>query len=165
MNLLRYLIAAGVFILADPAAHAQNLWLTYALGMSVDDVRHAAPDATAVDDAKLVLPDGARTKLRIANIEIAGRPFSVDFMFTDDKLSHVQLKYIGDDSADAIRSTQTDLVTALRSKYGIEVSRATNNATWISGQTNVTLTTYVFGRSGILQVDYSAGVSKAANKL
>lgn len=165
---------AGLLVLLSPGAFAQVLWQEYAAGMSAAQVEAIAKSAVAVDDPRAVLPSGARTKLKIPSMEIAGLNFEVNFMFMGDKLSDVQLFHRADQDSSVGRASYTQLLSALRAKYGQELVRDGSDSpifgwngsnTWSSGGTTIRLLGYIRPSSTTVIIGYSVRLAKDAEKL
>jgi hypothetical protein len=167
-------LCAALLILFSPGAFAQVLWQEYAAGMSAAQVQALAKDAVAVDDPKAVLPSGAQTKLKIPSMEVAGLAFEVNFMFMGDKLSDVQLFHRADQNSSAGRASYSQLLSALRAKYGHELIRDGSESpifgwngsnTWSAGGTTIRLLGFIGPSSTTVVIGYSARLAKDAEKL
>lgn len=151
-------------------ALAQSLWGTTEYGMSVSQVQSLYPDAKA-PVAMSTLYGGVKGLLTIPGIEIVNNQFTAIFYFKDEKLVQVTLKREYASFSSAIPDFK-DLTTALRAKYGQEVSsgveRSLSQATanWLSGKTNITLFAHAMGGSdATLSINYQVRIAKDADKL
>ncbi len=175
MRAFRYGLLWALLSLAAsvPAIAQQLLWQNFTTGMTLEEARRAAPNAEAVDNPKAVLSDGAIQRLNIPKIEIVGRSFDANVFFKDNRLTRVHLVHKRDEETSAGRLTYNELLIALRSKYGPELSSKGRNdsifgfsgdATWAAGPTTIELIAFI-NKSTFIQIGYSARLANEAGKL
>lgn len=152
-------------------ALAQSLWGTTEYGMSVSQVQSLYPNATAPAEMS-TLYGGVKGLLTIPGIEIVNNQFTAIFYFKDEKLVQVTLKRDNYASLSSALPDFKEVTTALRAKYGQEVSsgveRSLSQATanWLSGKTNITLFAHAMGGSNAtLSINYQVRIAKDADKL
>jgi hypothetical protein len=169
--LRRAIIFAATLLVAVPAM-AQALWGPTRYGMTVDQVRAVVPAAmtpTAPDKLK----DGIPELLRLPSLEVAHHEFKVGFFFDGARLTHVHMSPVQKLSAHQTELLRDSLLTALRSKYGAELTNNTKRGTvmtireadWSVAGTTISLTQIAIGETGILTVAYSVRVATDAKKL
>ena len=110
------LILSILLLSIAPLAQAQALWGNTSAGMSVDDFRHAYPEAVEVHH-EATRRGGTSDYLQVASIKIAGKSFTASFFFREHLLDTVVLQ--PDTKDPAVISALTDtLRDALTQKYG-----------------------------------------------
>lgn len=154
-------------------ASAQTLWQDTAYGMSVEEVRAVVPGAVSPTNPNS-LQDGAEELLRLESFELVGEAFKGEFFFKDDKLVQVSFYLPEGYSANAGRRIFDSLTSALRAKYGQELSREVEEnpggrkaeATWLWGQTNIGLSLFSAGADFVLlKLEYQVKLVREADKL
>jgi len=160
----RYLSAITVLIILLFASNVrgQALWHGTEYGMTLEQAKAQVPNAVRPLKPKH-RSDGAGELLRLDDVTLVGKHFSASFFFSDGKLIEVSLSLEeGHDFESAMRAFEA-LVEDLRTKYGHEIIRQTMkgsfsntaNATWVSGQTNITLfATSVGENDATLNINY-----------
>jgi hypothetical protein len=159
-----YLSAITVLIVLLFASdvRGQALWHGTEYGMTLEQAKAHVPDAVRPVKPKH-RSDGAEELLRLDDVALVGKRFSASFFFSDGKLKEVSLSLEeGHDFESAMRVFDS-LVEDFRAKYGHEIMRQTMkgtfsntaNATWLSGQTNITLfATSVGENDATLNINY-----------
>jgi hypothetical protein len=163
-----FAVTGLVILLVASNVRGQALWQGTEYGMTLEQAKSHVPEAVRPLKPKL-RSDGAEELLRLDDVTLVGKRFSVSFFFSGGKLKEVSLSLEeGHDFQSAMRVFDS-LVEHFRAKYGREIIRQTMkgtfsntaNATWLSGQTNITiLATSVGGSDATLNVNYSARASK-----
>ena len=160
----KYLSAITVLIILLYASNVrgQALWHGTEYGMALEQAKEHAPDAVRPLKPKH-RSDSAEELLRLDDVALVGKRFSASFFFSDGKLKEVSLSLEeGHDFESAMRVFDF-LVEDLRAKHGHEIIRQTMkgsfsntaNATWVSGQTNITLfATSVGENDATLNINY-----------
>jgi hypothetical protein len=174
----RNLTAASVvlFGLFSVHAQAQALWNGARYGMTVDQVQRVVPDARQPDRPDGVVSNGRRTEelLTVPAIQVADRTFTAHFYFLDARLVQVTLSAPRDILDGEAPLLYERLLTALRSKYGVELNTTRSNpgamsvrdTEWMSGRTNVDLYMMQFaGTPPIVNLIYQMRVASEADKL
>lgn len=170
-NLLRLALVLPV-LMASVIAHAQSLWGGTEYGMSLGQVMAIVPSAIHPNKSGR-LADGAQELLQLRDVEIANEKFTTSFFFASNKLTQVTISLNGGHTFHQALLVFNSLTEALRAKYGREISndikRGTLNqasATWIAGQTNITLLAFSVGEEdAILNINYQVRVARDAEKL
>ena len=156
--LLGLLLPAG-------ALHAQTLWPGTTAGMSLEEVRKLYPGAHDAEKAR-ELPAGRGVELLdLAETEIAGRQFRVEFFFKEERLVHVSLFAIGEINEKEFERFR-DL---LRAKYNQEYSTTSSETIqirWNAVQTVILLTWIPLGReNSSMEISYEAPIPKETDRL
>jgi hypothetical protein len=166
----KYLSALTVLIILLFASNVrgQALWHGTEYGMTLEQAKAHVPDAVRPLKPKH-RSDGAEELLRLDDVTLVGKHFSASFFFSDGKLIEVSLSLEeGHDFENAMRVFDS-LVEDFRAKHGHEIIRQTMkgtfsntaNATWVSGQTNITVfATSVGENDATLNINYRAKASK-----
>lgn len=155
-NPLRFVMAMALVVaLACPigSVQAQALWRDSAVGMGVEQVRERFPDAV-VPDAPDVLYSGAKERLRIPELELAGHRFEASFFFLGGRLTQVMLGLLDAANGDVARQAFDAVAQTLRKEYGDELTTESttglvtkSRSTWRSGPTHIVLLHMVVGRA------------------
>ncbi|WP_250504683.1 hypothetical protein [Caballeronia sp. AZ7_KS35] len=184
MNKIKRFATIGAIVasavLVSPLAFAQSLWHGTAFGMTVDQVQAAVPEASPATNKNP--GNGIRFNsqfapelLHVDEVELVNHKFSGSFYFLNDCLAQVTL-HIKDGGSYDTASAYDNLVTALRAKYGQELSAknkvigsmVTRDTEWISGRTNINLHYLKMGaddQKPLLNVNYQVRVAGDADKL
>ena len=135
-------IFAGLSI--APAAFAQELWRGSVVDMSVAEVQHLLPTATAVSGDEI---QGEVPLLRVEGFDLARTPFRADFYFAQDRLKSVILRPVHPQSATASMMIAEDIIPQRTLKYGSpfdceinrrSISNLTSTACkWLSNGTRI----------------------------
>jgi len=165
-------IAAVFFLLASTGIHAQSLWKESRVGMTVQDVQSAFPEAHAPADPQK-LHDGSGERLELDGVDLVSQKFKALFYFRGEGLSQVTLKLQDEASAKAAELVYDRVSVALRSKYGAEVEHSEKHgmmemraATWMSGPTNISVLYNAIGNSDpLLNINYQVRISSDARNL
>ncbi len=144
----KYLPAITVLIILLFASNVrgQPLWHGTEYGMTLEQAKAQVPNAVHPLKPKH-RSDGAEELLRLDDVTLVGKHFSVSFFFSDGKLKEVILSLEERHDFESAMRVFDSLVEDFRAKYGREIIRQTMkgtfsntaNATWISGQTNITV--------------------------
>lgn len=163
-----FAVTVLVILLFASNVKGQTLWHGSEYGMTLEQAKAHVPDAIRPSKPKH-RSDGAEELLRLDDVTLAGKRFSASFFFSGGKLKEVSLSLEeGHDFESAMRVFDS-LIEDFRAKYGREIIRQTMkgtfsntaNATWLSGQTNITILATSVGESdATLNVNYSAKASK-----
>lgn len=172
--MFRIVIIATVFTLASASTYSQTLWNQTLAGMTVDDVKRVVLEAVA-PPKPLKGSEGTEILLIVPTFDVVGKQFKAEFFFKEARLVFVSLSPTAQEPAHLASSTFDSLLTALRSRYGTELSfRREDNTmfgplrkvTWTSGASTIEL--YLIGLGGdsvTMGINYSTKVSAAAGKL
>lgn len=165
------LILSFLMLAIAPLAQAQSLWGNTSAGMSVDDFRHAYPEAVEINHEP-TRRGGTSDYLQLQNINIADQSFTASFFFREHLLDTVVLQPNTKDPAlmSALADTLRD---ALTQKYGAasgqrEIHGDFANGkvwTWSKDGTTVSLELLSISKPISLQVRYDAKAARAANQL
>ena len=135
--------------------------------MSVAQVQALHPTAQSPKEMS-TLYGGVKGLLALPAIEIANAVFTPTFYFKDEKLVQVTLSSSQRSFSSAVMDFK-NVSTALRAKYGEEiskdVSRAQVTANWLSGKTNITLFAFASEGSTDLNIAYQVRIARDADKL
>lgn len=164
----------GLGVSGDAAAQA--LWGGTIYGMTRAEVRKAVPEAVEVAPTEgTTLNSGEVESLAVPKVSLVNEEFRAIFYFRGDALTQVTLKKLDASTFKLEAGTFDSLVTALRAKYGAELSRdapggggvaSTRQVVWLSGRTNITLFMLGVGASpATLNLNYQVRVAKDADKL
>jgi len=171
MDWLRVICLSASFLLAPVSAHSQVLWQTAQFGMTVDGVLKAVPGSSKYDPAPGdKLGDGALELVRGPTTQIANEDFLPEFFFQNGHLEQVTLSLQSVDTASNARLVFANLTTALRARYGQEISARPTaiglDSEWLSGKTNVTLILIAIGDTDpLLNIVYQVRLAGDASKL
>lgn len=173
MLFLRLMLIAILFSIAG-GAYGQTLWKGTQVGMSIDEVRRAVPEAVD-SDYHNTLPDGAIEQLIVDVVDVMGKPFHASFYFNGDRLSQVTLRLREPGEGMEARVFYDTVREALHAKYAPMLSTNSTNgmfqnneSTWMNGATSITLEYSKMTGSGLpalLTISYSARVAKAGDNL
>jgi hypothetical protein len=166
----KYLSAITVLIILLFASNVrgQALWHGTEYGMTLEQAKAHVPDAVRPLKPKH-RSDGAEELLRLDDVTLVGKRFSVSFFFSDGKLKEVSLSLEERHDFESAMRVFDSLVEDFRAKYGHEIIRQTMkgsfsntaNATWISGQTNITiLATSVGENDATLNINYQVRATR-----
>jgi hypothetical protein len=164
-------IGVGMACLANGSAQAQMLWQNSGYQMSADDVLKAVPgSARHTPKQGENLNDGAVELVEGPVTNIVSHEFLPEFYFNNGKLEQVTLRLQGVDTATEARIVYRDLVTALRAKYGNEVSGGPTSiglsSEWVSGKANISMILVAITESNpILNICYQVRLAGDASKL
>ena len=160
----KYLSAITVLIILLFASNArgQALWHGTEYGMTLEEAKANVPDAVRPLKPKH-RSDGAEELLRLDDVTLVGKRFSASLFFSDGRLKEVSLSLEEWHDFESAMRVFDSLVEDFRAKYGHEIIRQTMkgtfsntaNATWVSGQTNITLfATSVGENDATLNINY-----------
>ncbi|MDR3477362.1 MAG: hypothetical protein P4M14_04955 [Gammaproteobacteria bacterium] len=143
-------------------AFAGALWQGTTSGMSINEVRATFPQLASTKPSEDVLEGQPVKLLHLDNIQIVGSLFSANFYFKDEKLFDVTLVLDGNSSYVSTMNVFGSLSTALRKKYGKEVSTNEKSglvnqtdAEWLSQSTHIKLSTVsVSNDNAVLKLTY-----------
>ncbi|HCG76618.1 TPA: hypothetical protein DEW49_01750 [bacterium] len=173
--LLMFLVSS--FILLKPGVvKAQSLWGKTKYGMTIEQVKEVVPNAVRPSDPNCLAKDEEiKELLRVDEIILVGDPFRVSFFFKENKLYQISLSLKEKPGKIAAETLFDMLVDALRVKYGKEIAYRKekvkgilNNwkATWMSGRTNITLSSLCLAGEFIsLSIMYQVRIAEEADKL
>lgn len=171
---------ATAAVLASPSVFAQSLWHGTTFGMTVDQVVAAVPEATPATNKNP--GNGIRFNsqfapelLHVDDVQLVNQKFSGSFYFLNDRLVQATL-HIKDGGSYDTGLAYDNLVTALRAKYGQELSAKNNvigsmvtrDTEWISGRTNINLHYTKIGDNDttpLLNINYQVRIAGDADKL
>jgi hypothetical protein len=172
--MLRKVITAVFVALATVPAGAQTLWHETLIGMTADEVKAIVRDAVPPEKPGRGT-DGSEILLIVPTIDIVNKQFKASFFFKEARLRAVSLTPTAQEPTHLAMMTFNSLVTALRSRYGNELSfqREENEmfgpvrkVTWASGSSTIELYLIGIGRdSASMGVNYSTKLAASANKL
>lgn len=112
-------LLGAVLITLAPGAWSQALWGDLPIGASPAEVQRLLPGARETPaERRSQAPEAL---LELAEYELAGQPFSVSFLFEDERLQRVVL-VSRPASAEAARALTRELGDSLRKRYGLDVS-------------------------------------------
>jgi hypothetical protein len=165
-----YLSAITVLIILLFASNVrgQALWHGTEYGMTLEQAKAHVPNAISPLKPKH-RNDGAEELLRLDDVTLVHKHFSVSFFFSDGRLIEVSLSLEEGHNFDSAMRVFDSLVEDLRAKYGHEIIRQTMkgsfsntaNATWLSGQTSITLFAISVGENdATLNINYQVRVSR-----
>ena len=166
------LIALGFLLFGAAAASADVLWGNAKAGDSLAAVQAAHPEGSVVEPTPgKALKSGAVQRYAITGIGIAGEPFDAAFYFGSAGLVQVSLSHSRAADSRSCASTTNDIATALRSKYGAELSKESRPGdgfathVFAMNRTSISLTMFSIGPSCNVFVAYNTRVSASADKL
>lgn len=155
-------------------AQAQSLWGTTSVGMTVDQVKTAYPDAVAPAEPG-TLKSGAKELLQKAGIEIGGRDFTAEFFFDPaGALQQVTLRPTKSPTRAEGMSIIDTLKEGLNAKYGAPNSSSgvpgglgnIQQWTWLADKTNVTLAyIQIGGGEPTIRVAYQVRLAQTTKNL
>lgn len=168
--MIRTAVAAAVLAASlNTAAQAQDLWRGSRVGMSVDQVRQAVPEAFPNTGQRM---DNADPLLRVTGFRLADADFKADFYFNAAGLQTVALRPVTRPTGAAALLAAEDLIPDLSAKYGEPYNcniRArsrvltSSSCQWMSGSTRI----MVFGGMSIggdLEILYEdATINRSGN--
>lgn len=116
-------VVAGLCLalVAVTASAETMLWQKTTVGMSPEQVKKLYPTAERTA-TPLNLTSGSSCWLEMPNVDVLGKPFNAIFCFKAGRLDATALHSPADESFDHARDHFNALLTALRSKYGKEIS-------------------------------------------
>lgn len=176
MTRLAFLTALCCSLLYLTAARAQTLWNGTSYGMSFNQVMKTVPEATAPVGTPDTYTNGAVERLAVPDVKVGSYHFVATFVFLGDKLEKVVLHLKSVDSYSTAQVAFGYLATALRSKYGREVSHEEEpapfgtgglmDATWVSGKTDIAMAAIGLSESDAwLDITYEVKLSRERNNL
>lgn len=163
-----FAITLLIILLFASSVRAQTLWHGTEYGMTLEQAEALVPNVVRPLKPKH-RSDGSEELLRLEDVTLVDKHFSASFFFSDGKLIEVTLSLEDGHNFDSAMRVFDSLVESLRAKHGPEIIRHamkgsfTNiaNATWLSGQTNITLfATSVGQNDATLNINYQVRVSR-----
>ena len=155
-------VAVLIILLFASNVRGQALWNGTEYGMTLEQAKALVPDAVHPLKPKQ-RSDGAEELLRLDDLTLVSKRFSASFFFSDGKLKEVSLSLEERHDFECAMRVFDSLVEDFRAKYGREIIRQTMkgtfsntaNATWLSGQTNITVfATSVGENDATLNINY-----------
>lgn len=169
-------IALILLMLTSISTRAEVLWGKAELGMTIDQVAAAYPEATKPTDPDKYLDRGPEL-LRVNDLVLARNNFTAGFYFIDGRLAAVILRLATGPTMPEATAAYKELSESLSRKYGAPVtvdekpragSMETKTRNWRSGRVGVRL--FLMGLIGIefdpvLSILYDARAAEDADKL
>ena len=138
--------------------------------MTVLEVQAEFPNARPAPEEQ-TLGNGARGILEIPNVNVAGRTFTAQFYFLDERLTQVTLSMRNPGPFSLAHVHYAMVLDAVRAEYGkkrsLEDDPATQirQANWLAGRTNIMLVLLGIGEhESVLNIVYQGRLAQEADK-
>jgi hypothetical protein len=159
---------AGLLAIAPAMAMSgERLWQGAEYGMNVQQVLHAVPGSHP-STSPSTLYGGEVGLVEGEQMQIARQTFLPKFYFKNGRLTQVMLTATSVKSSSAAKAAFDDVVSALRVKYGHELSSTDKDqmheAQFQNGNTNIGVILFTIG-TPVLNVYYQQRTAEDAEKL
>jgi hypothetical protein len=167
-HMIRHITAMLLFGLST-LCHAQQLWQDTKVGMTTDEVKALYPNATGPRQWK----NPTISYMDLGGVDLLSKQFQVTFRFRGGKLDMVTLKELQETDLDVAMIHYAQLQTALRGKYGAELTSKQDRSPHsmfartegLVGQTSIALACIWLGSPTAPSISYSAHLSKDLGKI
>lgn len=174
-RMIATLPAVFFMLIASQQVSAQQLWSGTTSGMTIEQVRSQVPLAMDPSKPNRLLDSGAELGLVVPEIVIVGLRFHAQFFFLKEALLAVSLNTIEWKAANTVQGDWSNVVTALRTRYGPELSQTVDKvagmqiykAIWLSGSTRITMNSLQISPTSPTNIEimYTADARKDDAKL